>query len=63
MEFAIEITSDIPYIGVVFLFIKLLSFLGLDNFEGNTNICVAIKLGSTVTIGTKVVSVNNAEIL
>ena len=48
LEFAIEITPSIPYIGVVFPFMGLLSFLFLDGFEGNTNISVPIKSGSTV---------------
>ena len=40
-------TEIIPYIGVVFPFTGLLSFLFLDDFEGNANISVAIKSGST----------------
>ena len=43
----------ILYIGVVFSFMRSLSldryhFLFLDDFEGNANISVAIKSGSTV---------------
>ena len=44
----------IPYVGVVFPFIGLLSlsrslsFLFLHDFEGTANISVAIKSGSTV---------------
>ena len=37
------------YIGVVFPFMGLPSFLFLDDFEGNINISVAIKSGSTVS--------------
>ena len=47
LEFTIEIMAIIPYMGVVFSFIgllslDLLSFLFLDYFEGNANISVAI---------------------
>ena len=38
----------IPYIGVVFPFMGSLSFLFLDDFEGNSYISVTIKFGSTV---------------
>ena len=48
MEFAIEILPTIPYIGVVFPFMGSLSFLFLDDFEGNANISAAIESGSTV---------------
>ena len=39
---------NIPHIGVVFPFIGLLSFLFLDDFDGNAKISAAIKSGSTV---------------
>ena len=45
LEFAVEVISIISSIGVVFPFIRLLSFLFLDNFEGNANISVSIKSG------------------
>ena len=48
LEFAVEIIPIIPYIGIVFPFIGSLSLLFLDDFEGNANISVAIKSGSTV---------------
>ena len=38
----------IPYLGVVFPFMGLLSFLFVDDFEGNANISAAIKSSSTV---------------
>ena len=38
----------ITYIGVVFPFMESLSFMFLDDFEGNANISVAIESGSTV---------------
>ena len=37
----------IPFIGVVFSFLGSLSFLFLDEFEGNANMSVAIKSSST----------------
>ena len=40
--------SCLPIYGIAI--IRLLSFLFLDDFEGNTNISVAIKSGSTVII-------------
>ena len=39
--------SCLPIYGITI--VKLLSFLFLDDFEGNANISVAIKSGSTVT--------------
>ena len=48
MDFAIENTPIIPYIEVAFPFMGWLSFLFLDDFEGNADISVAIKSGSTV---------------
>ena len=38
----------IPYIGVVFSFMRSLSFLFLDDFEENPNIYVAMKSGFTI---------------
>ena len=40
----------IPYTGVFFPFMGSLSFLFLDDFEGNANISVSIKSGSTVQL-------------
>ena len=48
MEFIIETIPIIPHIGVVFPLFGWLSFLFLGEFEGNTNISVAVKSGSTV---------------
>ena len=45
MEFAIEITPIVAYLGVVFPFIGLLSFLFFDDLEGIASISVAIKSG------------------
>ena len=38
------------YIGVVFLFARMRSFLFLDDFEGNTNISLAAQSSSAVHI-------------
>ena len=48
LEFTVEIMSTTPYIGVVFPFMRLLSFLFLDDFEGNVNVSVTINSSSTV---------------
>ena len=48
LEFTIEVTPTIPYIRDVFLSIVSLSFWFFDDFEGNANISVTIKSGSTV---------------
>ena len=51
LEFAVEITPIISYIGVVFPFMGLISFLFLDDFEENGNISVAIESGFAVSPG------------
>ena len=48
LEFAVEITPIALYIGSVFPFMGSLSFLFLDDFEGNANISVVIKSSSTI---------------
>ena len=48
LEFAIEITIIIPYIGVIFSFMGSLSFLFLDDFDATANSSVTIKSSSTV---------------
>ena len=44
-----EMKNDCYYIGVVFSFNRPLSLDHCDDFEGNANISVAIKSGSTVS--------------
>ena len=48
LEFTIKSSLIISYIGVVFSFMRSLSFLFLDDYEGDANISVRIKSGSTV---------------
>mgnify|MGYP001796575078 CR=1 FL=1 len=50
LEFAVEIMPIITYIGVVFPFMGSLSFLFLDDFEGNAKIYVTIKPSYTVLV-------------
>ena len=50
-DYTIEIMPIIAYIGVVFPFVVYLllsTFWFLNEFEGNANVSVAIKSGSTV---------------
>ena len=53
----------IPYIGVIFPFMELLSFLFLGDLEVNANIFVAIKSGFTVRIANIITTASIVTIL